>query len=194
MTIRRWSSLRRSPPRPSSSSSYGAAAVVGRKKGQQKPLPTLRRRSTNRAGTGFLLVRLRQVRRSEQDQRLWWPVNSRRETHNEPITRRSSRTATLPSTKFARTEWCYGRRCGCEDAIVEAARRLKHPTRSAPQPNLVVHVAQATRPVEEPLEDGEDLGSGSLGPGERVDDRPISMLLPTNTDHDVDDLSGHVGR
>ena len=82
----------------------------------------------------------------------------------------------------------------CEDAIVEAARRLKHPTRSAPQPNLVVHVAQATRPVEEPLEDGEDLGSGSLGPGERVDDRPISMLLPTNTDHDVDDLSGHVGR
>jgi hypothetical protein len=50
------------------------------------------------------------------------------------------------------------------------------------------------RRVEKSLEDGEDLGSGTLGPGERMDDRPIAMPIPANTDHDVDDLSGHIGR
>ena len=53
---------------------------------------------------------------------------------------------------------------------------------------------RSQEPAEKSLEDGEDLGSGTLGPGERMDDRPITVLIPTNTDDDVDDLSGHIGR
>jgi len=48
--------------------------------------------------------------------------------------------------------------------------------------------------LEKPLEDGKDLRRGTLGPGKRMDDRPIAVLIPTNTDQNVDDLGSHVGR